>query len=85
MELRNRVESLYLKQETITNLLTILDSHFQKKDYENITLDLYSKKYLWKEYSSLLYQIILDADDIKRELKNIIESLYKKVEDKYDN
>lgn len=31
MELRNRVESLYLKQETITNLLTILDSHFQKK------------------------------------------------------
>ncbi|MBQ6546494.1 MAG: hypothetical protein IJL74_00655 [Bacilli bacterium] len=81
--MREELEKIQLENNINIDLLNILEEHFESGYKDNEKWDYYSKTRLWSEYTSLLYQIIKNANIIDKKLNKIVSELYhSKEEDK---
>lgn len=80
--MREKLEQIQLNHSINVDLLNLLENHFEDRCNHNTKLDYWSITRLWTEYTTLLYQIIRNANDIEKNLNEVIKELTK--EDKED-
>lgn len=70
---RFNVKYIYI----IRNLVNLLCDHFECKRYNNQIKDWYSLQHNFEEYRELAYTILHKLIDNEKEIKELVESLYK--------
>ena len=74
---RERAEKIQCEIYTIRNLVNLLCDHFECKRYNNQIEDWYSLQHNFDEYRELIYTILKKLIDNEKDIKELVESLYK--------
>ncbi len=73
----SELEDIYCEIDRIKGLLGLLTNHFETTRYPNDqTLDWYSLKYQFEEYTILIYMIQEQLNDSLENMNEYIKNLY---------
>jgi len=76
--IKDNLELIYLKVKYIKSLGYILCNHFECERFNNDTAcDLYSVTYMFSEYKNLLYIMLNEIEDVRKNLNKVMEEIYK--------
>lgn len=79
--LRKSLEDILSSLIENSDLLQILGTHFEARDYDNKELDYYAKVRYWEQFTTLYYQILKNAKTTELKLEKIVKKLYEEEND----
>ena len=78
-EFKNELEHIQMEISVTKDLTRLLEQHFEvQREPKNITLDWYSLRHLFNEYTTLSYVISTKLENLERRVNKVVQIAYER-------